>query len=322
MRRVLPAAAMVALAGCAQVLGIDDLVADRQAAGTSGAAGGAAGGPPGTCSDVCGTPGCGVCPTTPQVEVPHPEHPYAVDGHEVTAGAYRAFLDAGVSPAGQEPSCAYNGSFEPGVVSQAVFDALEAAGMDTTELEEAAASCSGWLASELASFGEQHAIACVDVCDARAYCTWAGKRLCGEITGGMLDVTEGVTEGVHADADRSQWYRACSKAGAQAYPYEGTYQPGLCADAAVSPNHIHDVGSQEGCIGGYAGVVDMSGNVGEWEDACTRFGNPAPLETCLVRGGAYYEGGDGDSGERLACGFFREVLQSSPSSSIGFRCCD
>jgi formylglycine-generating enzyme required for sulfatase activity len=249
--------------------------------------------------------------------VPHPDHPYRIDRHEVTIGEYGTFLAAGVSPAGQEPSCAYNGTFEPGVVSQAVFDALTAAGYDTTEVEGAVVSCNGWFASQLADFGEAHPVTCVDVCDARAYCAWAGKRLCGKIGDDLLDVTEGVTEGRHADPDQSQWFRACSNAGGSVFPYGDTFELGRCVDAGLSPNRVYDVGSKEACIGGYAGLFDMSGNVTEWENACTRFGNAAPIENCLVRGGAYYE----SEGEKLSCGFFRDILQSSPSTSVGFRCC-
>jgi formylglycine-generating enzyme required for sulfatase activity len=60
----------------------------------------------------------------------------------------------------------------------------------------------------------------------------------------------------------------------------------------------------------------MSGNVGEWEDACTRFDNAAELQNCLSRGGSWYEGED-----RLRCDAFRDIPRYSMGEGVGFRCC-
>ena len=55
------------------------------------------------------------------------------------------------------------------------------------------------------------------------------------------------------------------------------------------------MGTSAGCVGGYPGIVDMSGNLGEWENACAPqgFGNP---DACGVRGGSY-----NDQSSTLTC---------------------
>jgi hypothetical protein len=186
------------------------------------------------------------------------------------------------------------------VVSQETLDELTAGGIDITEVMSGVNECDGLLQSELDNFGGNRPVSCVDVCDARAYCAWAGKRLCGRIAGDLLDVTQGAGQGVHIDPEDEM---------------------GRCIDAGLSPNVIYEVGSNENCVGGYPGLYDMSGNVGEWDNSCTNFSGPPPTENCLARGGAYYNGFMGDDPLTLSCDFFRDTLQSGPSASIGFRCC-
>jgi formylglycine-generating enzyme required for sulfatase activity len=289
---------------CDMILGIDDLVADR-------------GG--GTCVGVCGTPGCGACPTVAMVDIPHPTSPYRIDAFEVTIAEYQAFVAAGYALSAQDRRCEYNLDYSPGIVPQTTIDLLEVE-VDTFEassLDE----CKGWLEAELAEFGENEPVRCVDVCDARAYCAWAGKRLCGEIGGDILDVTQQMNE--HADPERSEWHRACTQAGATIYPYGDTYEPGRCIDAELSPNIIYNVDSHLECEGGYPGLFHMSGNAGEWDNSCTAYGGSPAGENCLARGGFFYSGGTVmiTPAEDLACGSYRDALQSVGSSSIGFRCC-
>lgn len=288
--------------GCDMILGIDDLVADR-------------GG--GTCVGVCGT--CGDCPTVAMVDIPHPTTPYRIDAFEVTIAEYQAFLAAGFALSAQEPRCEYNLDYTPGVVPQATVDLIlgETEMFDPADLHK----CEVWLEAELAQFHEEHPVRCVDVCDARAYCAWAGKRLCGEIGGDILDVTQQMNE--QADPERSEWHRACTQAGAKAYPYGNDYVPGYCVDAELAPNLIYEVGYRDTCVGGYPGLFDMSGNAGEWDNSCTAYGGSQAGENCLARGGFYYSGGTImiTPAEDLACGSFRDALQSVGNDSIGFRCC-
>ena len=289
--------------GCDMILGIDDLVADR-------------GG--GTCVDVCGTPGCGACPTVGMVDIPHATNPYRIDAFEVTIAEYQAVLAAGYALSAQDRRCEYNLDFAPGIVPQATIDLIEAEELsmfDPSSLDE----CKGWLEAELAEFGENEPVRCVDVCDARAYCAWAGKRLCGESGGDILDVTQQMNE--HADPERSEWHRACTQAGTYIYPYGDTYDPGRCIDAGLSPNNIKDVDLYLTCEGGYFGLFHMSGNAGEWDNSCTFYGGNPVGENCLARGGFFYNGGTTGTEGELACASFRDALQSVGSSSIGFRCC-
>lgn len=307
--RSLLVVACLPLWGCGLVLGIDDLVADR----TSG--------PGGDCFDICGTPACGECPSPSAVAVPQSVRPYRIDAYEVTNAEYKAFLDAGVSLSHQGDKCAYNPSFEPGVMTEELLGILEGEGLDTTEVRTTLPECAGWLQTELDDFGANRPVRCVDVCDAREYCRWAHKRLCGAVAGDVLDVTQGAGTGRHIDPEQSEWYRACSNAGASLFPYGSAYEAGRCTDAGLSPNIVYDVGYSAGCEGGYAGLFDMSGNAGEWENSCTSYGGHPAAENCLVRGGSYYNGGPTDDGMLLTCTVFRDTLQSAPSTSIGFRCC-
>ncbi|MBL8741774.1 MAG: SUMF1/EgtB/PvdO family nonheme iron enzyme, partial [Myxococcales bacterium] len=159
------------------------------------------------------------------------------------------------------------------------------------------------------------AVVCVDWCDAFAYCQWTGGRLCGEIGGGLLDISD---ENLLAsnDPSRSEWFRACSANGTQEYPYPGPYDDTLCNDnnTGVDPADDHP-----GC--GVGGLINMSGNVGEWENACTTKNTPNALfDNCVRRGGAYFSPAD-----KLTCALSGDdptgTLPGTPSDNTGFRCC-
>jgi formylglycine-generating enzyme required for sulfatase activity len=134
----------------------------------------------------------------------------------------------------------------------------------------------------------------VDWCDAVAYCEWAGKSLCG--TTGSGD---------------SRWVLACGGATAQSYPYGSSYMPGTCNDHASS---VAAVGSDALCVGGYEGIMDMSGNVAEWDTDCTvSNGN----DVCAARGGAF----DTTWSGALQCGAKMEMSRLTGFANVGFRCC-
>jgi formylglycine-generating enzyme required for sulfatase activity len=166
-------------------------------------------------------------------------------------------------------------------------------------------ACSGWNAH-----GGNKPITCVDWCDAVAYCTWAKRHLCGRIGGGSVDVTTGTA---YADATKSEWYAACSGGGAHAYPYGGTYGAGVCNDDG---NAMKDVGSSPACEGAAAGVFDMSGNVDEWADECTTYGDPGVHDACTKRGGAYWATPSG-----LRCDAYFADFRGRLDPGLGFRCC-
>lgn len=149
--------------------------------------------------------------------------------------------------------------------------------------------------------GGQQPVVNVDWCDAFAYCAWAGKRLCGRIGGGNAN-------GVSTTG--SQWFEACSKSGARTFPYGDMYERNACCTQQSS---AADVGSMPSCEGSYPGLFDMSGNVAEWEDACSSNDENA---ACNVRGGSYNA-----SAGQTECAATEQLPRDKTDDNIGFRCC-
>ena len=108
----------------------------------------------------------------------------------------------------------------------------------------------------------------VDWCDARDYCAWAGKRLCGGLDGGApLPFDDEPTV-------NAEWYRVCSQGGLVLHPYGSVVTddliPGACNlgqdhDAASFPDPPE---SFPICVVADAGIYDMLGNSDEWVNAC------------------------------------------------------
>jgi formylglycine-generating enzyme len=118
-----------------------------------------------------------------------------------------------------------------------------------------------------------HPATWVSWCNAEAFCLANGKRLCGAIDGGYLEVdndSSDLAEGDLADAEESEWYRACSGGGTKLYAYGDAFEEGRCVRL---PDSLEPVGSRPGCEGGYSGLFDMGGNAGEWVGARSRAGN-------------------------------------------------
>jgi formylglycine-generating enzyme required for sulfatase activity len=170
---------------------------------------------------------------------------YCVDSTEVSGTQYTEFLAAKAGDTrGQPAECAWNTSYQPST------------------------SASG----NTPVFG-------VDWCDARAYCAWAGKRLCGKIGGGPTP-----SAGLNSQFS-SEWYRACTKDGTRAFPYGNVRDPDACNGSDRDGGHgPTDVGSLKTCKGGYPGLFDMCGNLWEWEDSCEDGGANAQ---CAVRGSSF-----------------------------------
>ena len=233
------------------------------------------------------------------MEIPRAGSPsiYCIDRSEVKNAEYKAFLDAvgGATAGAQAPACAFNSSYAP----------------------DTAGACNQYDPVGKANLP----VACVDWCDAAAYCKWEGKHLCGRVDGGGANPPAS-----SADATMSAWYRACSHAGELDLPYGNVYDGMRCIgldNAAIHPVAV----PHTDCEGGYSGLYDMSGNVAEWEDSCS--GDTGATDSCLTRGGSYLDTdkpvGNAPS---LLCNSkvhgnpgVATKPRSTRNEEIGFRCC-
>ncbi len=148
---------------------------------------------------------------------------------------------------------------------------------------------------------EQRPMSCVDWCQAAAYCSGQGKRLCGE--GVVVDELDGrgYTEAL-VDPSRDEWYSACSAVGTRSLPYGNSYEQGRCDSPGIRPATC--VGNPDcyswwrpdaypGCEGGFSGLRMMGPVYTEWTGVCDRPDadgveddpeHPRGMR-CLVRGG-------------------------------------
>jgi hypothetical protein len=177
----------------------------------------------------------GKCPTGAMVTINRPAAsggPFKIDAHETTVGEYQRFLsdvEAGLVPVQTDESCAWNLTYQ--------FD------------EPCLASIGGKdVCGNLTS-----PAACVDQCDARAYCElWAGKRLCTD--------TEPSTDLPSPWA--SEVYAACSGGGSD--PNPNSSQDALWDCVACRPP----------CEDATPGVYGLSTSFSEWTSYCRIFDDP------------------------------------------------
>jgi len=203
-----------------------------------------------------------------------------IDETEVTKGQYKAWLDTSPAPGDQTAPCTWNTEFLP-------QDAAWPPSVDDENLPVAGVS---W-------------------CDAREYCEGVGKRLCGRINppGAPLPT------GVYSDYYESEWYNACTERGAHSLPYGGSYDVATCNGSDADSGGVVDVGSLAGCVTS-VGVVDLSGNVWEWEDSCS--GETGQNDNCRVRGGAFNA-----AAALMECAADLLQQRQMRNPALGFRCC-
>jgi sulfatase modifying factor 1 len=145
---------------------------------------------------------------------------------------------------------------------------------------------------------------CVDWCEAREYCLWAGKSLCADTT----------STATKALLESSAFYVAC-KLGGSSYGCSDACRASDCNGRDAMVGHADPPGKKNQCIVGEPGcaIADLSGNVEEWtagEDRGTPDGN------CVVRGGSF-----DSSAEELKCTATKQIPRRAMSVALGFRCC-
>lgn len=157
----------------------------------------------------------------------------------------------------------------------------------------------------------------LNYCAVHAYCAWAGKRMCGVIgDGGRGDLS------TRTNASVSEWFNVCSRGDDKlhTYPYGVTYDQDACAvDTASGSTLPVSVASYPKCNGGYAGVFDMGGNVGEWANECSNTDASCAQPPCC----AVHSLGVGYQGVPYSqCDYtFTLPLDLEDQYELGGRCC-
>ena len=226
--------------------------------------------------------GDGACPSGRGPTMVKVDSKTCIDTTEVTIGQYRAFettVDA--SAVAQPPECTWNTTFVP------------QGGMPGTAKDAFPIAQLNW-------------------CQAKAFCDWAGKSLCGTFDGGA------VPPGLYASASQSVWMSACSANGTQSYPYGVAFEAGACnlqtGDASAP---VSLPGAFAKCTGSLPGMFDMIGNIKEWENSCTPSGTDAAADQCRRRGAGF----DELESVKPTCAWDETDTRNHQSFTTGVRCC-
>jgi formylglycine-generating enzyme len=228
----------------------------------------------------------------PMRQIPLPDAgTMCIDKTEVTVGQYQVFLASGAAPE---------------------LPATDPAQARCSAKKDHAPSCQKETCSGSTCDMPQ---TCVDQCDAKLYCQWAGKRLCGAISGALLAIAD------VNDPKKNQWMNACNSGGRD-WPYGPDYdstacntsdqKPSACGGPAVTSSYP----KCQAPAGPYDQVFDLSGNVSEWVDA-SKEGADWPEQSCVIVGGSYvhYWGDVSCSGGTL------DWPCNAHHPEFGFRCC-
>jgi formylglycine-generating enzyme required for sulfatase activity len=187
----------------------------------------------------------------------------------------------------------------------------------TTGQPERCADINSFLPSGGAPPSDDYPVNRVSWCQAFAYCKWAGKHLCGKIGGGENAFSDFLR------VDSSEWYNACSNGGVDRFPYGSSYVPDNCVSTDSDPARVAEPVLSSPACRSQNGVLDLSGNVWEWEDSC---GTVNFDTVCRARGGAFDALAPATSapGSAVACDADstpNELLPEATGRDLGFRCC-
>lgn len=164
-------------------------------------------------------------------------------------------------------------------------------------------------------FADRKPVRCVDFCDAAGFCSWADKRLCGDIVDGGISDPRGSLR---------EWSQACTNGTATVYPWGDDVTDAECraleegAESCVARDAVCGpdiVGEARGCSS-RAGAVDLLGNVAEWSLACVNAPADAGPEprACLALGGSFEQ-------PLQSCALQRVEQSDARLRDVGFRCC-
>ncbi len=191
---------------------------------------------------------------------------FCIDGKEVTRGQYSAFLAQAPAVTGQQEGCEWNTSFEP--------------------------DDAGCAYVPLAPTGDPNLpVTCVDWCDAAAFCTSVGKKLC---------------TGLDHRRRPARWEAACNAV----FGHVESSPPGC----NFMTGALRPVGTSQGCHGKgplLDGLFDLIGNVAEWTDDC---GSDVGGPYCSAPGASAVEGAP-------MCGSTLAYEPTYRDAFLGFRCC-
>ena len=152
-------------------------------------------------------------------------NPYCIDEREAVYGEYKEFLAAkGGDFADQPPQCRWNDDYGPASV---------------VDQSSSCADCGPIVYGPAIDDADpDRAVQGLDFCDAWAFCSWAGKRLCG-LRGAASDKVATVHQpedpelanqvfGDATGSTRSEWFNVCTQAGSTKYPYGDERKLGIC----------------------------------------------------------------------------------------------
>lgn len=205
------------------------------------------------------------------------------DGGAGDAGAPEAGVDAGLVDAGLDAGPVDAGAPVPDAGCPADMATVNGGGC--VDRYEASQGAGGQAVSAVGAMPWLS----LNTMQAAAACVLAGKRLCSE----------------------AQWQAACAGPTGRLYPYGNTYGAMTCNGLDRGLNAIAATGMLGGCVGGYPGVYDMSGNAYERTATCSAAG-------CRIRGGSFRSSA---SAGLLRCNTGFDFPEGGGDSAVGFRCC-